>query len=262
MALVRERHGEELRSLILFGSCLSPSTQRPGSIPDLFALVEDLPAALRCEGVGGLARRVARALPPTTIALRAPWRRDTAAKLNLIEPSTLRDELKEARDLYLAGRLGKQTRTLWSRDDACSHELAGLLDQAAARLVETVLDGLPAQCPIELAVQRCVVISYEAEVRPESDLRIQATYRAFAAEYQARYGPLLVGRAAARGFEVRAGMLVDGRSAASARRDRRSFRALLWRSRLRSVARWPKQALVYRGWPSYILGKLRRGRSQ
>lgn len=209
-----------------------------------------------------LARRVARALPPTTIALRAPWRREAAAKLNLIEPSTVRDELQAARDLYLAGRLGKHTRTLWSRDDACTRELAELLDQAAARIVETVLDGLPAQCPLELAVQRCVAISYEAEVRPESALRIQATYRAFAAEYQARYHPLLVGRAAARGFEVQADTLVDGRSAESARRDQRSFRALLWRSRLRSIARWPKQALVYRGWPSYVLGKLRRARSR
>lgn|GEM_PF-2020502 len=260
VALLRDRHGPALRSLILFGSCLSPAMQKPGSIPDLFAFVEDVPAALRREGVGGLARRVARALPPTTIALHAPWRREAVAKLNLIEPSTVRAELQAPRDLYLAGRLGKHTRTLWSRDDACAREIGELLDQAAARIVEIVLGGLPAQCPLELAVQRCVAISYEAEIRPESDLRVQATYRAFAAEYQARYRPLLVSRAGARGFEVRGDTLVDARGAESARRDQRGFRALLLRSRVRSVARWPKQALVYRGWYSYVLGKIRRAR--
>jgi hypothetical protein len=260
VALARERHGDGLRALILFGSCLSPSLRKPGSIPDLFALVDALPAALAAEAIGPVACAVARALPPVTIAMRAPWRTDTAAKLNLIEPATARAELRAARDLYLAGRFGKQTRSLWTRDAECAREVDELLAAAAERIADTVLDGLPAHCSVDRAVEQCVAISYHAELRPESTARIAATYRAFAAEYHERYRPLLVERASARGLRLDGDALTDDRATEHARADLRRYRVLIARSRLRSAARWPKQALVYRGWFPYLLGKLRRAR--
>lgn len=261
VALARERHGDGLRALILFGSCLSPSMRKPGSIPDLFALVDALPAALAAEAIGPIACAVARALPPVTIAMRVPWRTDTVAKLNLIEPVTARGELRAARDLYLAGRFGKHTRTLWVRDGECEREVDELLAAAAERIADSVLDGLPAHCSLDRAVEQCVALSYHAEVRPESATRIAATYRAFASEYQARYRPLLALRAQARGLRLDGDALVDDRAPERTRAERRRYRLLLARSRLRSAARWPKQALVYRGWFPYLLGKLRRART-
>ena len=261
VALARERLGDGLRALILFGSCLSPSMRKAGSIPDLFALVDALPAALAAEAIGPIACAVARALPPATIAMRVPWRTDTAAKLNLIEPATARAELHAARDLYLAGRFGKHTRTLWVRDGECAREVDELLATAAERIADSVLDGLPAHCSLDRAVAQCVAISYHAELRPESAARIAATYRAFAGEYQARYRPLLVKRAHARGIRLDGDVLVDDRAPEHAHADRHRHRVLIARSRLRSAARWPKQALVYRGWFPYLLGKLRRART-
>jgi hypothetical protein len=261
-ALVRERHGAALHSLLLFGSCLSARLQRPGSIPDMFALVDNLPSALVREGLGALAGMAARVLPPTTLALRVPWRRGTAAKLNLITPAQLRLQLRAAPDLYLAGRLGKHTRVLWARDPASRRELEQLLDSAATRIVDSVLDGLPERCELEAAVRRCVTLSYEAEVRPETAARIAASFRVFASEYAARYRPLLLRRAQERGLRVEGECLIDARTKAVALRERRRFHALLHISRLRSIARWPKQALVYRGSLPYLLGKLRRARSR
>ncbi|MFY9825027.1 MAG: hypothetical protein WAM82_26855, partial [Thermoanaerobaculia bacterium] len=200
--LVRARHGAGLRSLTLFGSCLAPTTRRPGSIPDLFAVVDELDVALKHEGIGPIARAAARFLPPATVAFRDPGCRGTLAKLNLIEPGTAARALRTPRDLYLAGRLGKHTRTLWVRDEACARELDALLDAAAAAIVEVVLNGLGARCSLEAAVRQCVAISYAAEVRPESPAKIEALQRAFAAEYEARYRPLLVARARARGLTV------------------------------------------------------------
>jgi hypothetical protein len=256
--LVRARHRAGLRSLTLFGSCLAPTTRRPGSIPDLFALVDDLDVALEHEGLGPIARVAARFLPPATVALRERGRHDAVAKLNLAEPATVERALRAPRDLYLAGRLGKHTRTLWVRDEGCARELHALLDAAAATIVEVVLNGIEPRCPLEVAVRRCVAISYAAEVRPESPAKIEALQRAFAAEYDARYRPLLVARARTRGLVIEDDDLVDRRAPEAALVALRDHDALLSRSRLRSVARWPKQAMLYRGWLPYLAGKLRR----
>ncbi len=258
VALVRARHGAGLRSLTLFGSCLAPTTRRPGSIPDLFALVDDLDIALKDEGIGPVARVAARFLPPATVALRDRGCRDTVAKLNLVEPATVERELRTPRDLYLAGRLGKHTRTLWGRDEACARELDALLDTAATTIVEVVLNGLGPRCALDAAVRRCVAISYAAEVRPESPAKIEALQRAFAAEYDARYRPLLVARARARGLTIEGEDIVDCRAPEAALLALRDRDALLSRSRIRSVLRWPKQAILYRGWLPYLAGKLQR----
>jgi hypothetical protein len=256
--LVRARHGAGLRSLTLFGSCLTPATRRPGSIPDLLALVDDLDVALEHEGIGPVARVAARFLPPATVALRDRGRRDTVAKLNLVEPATAERALRAPRDLYLAGRLGKHTQALWVRDEACARERCTLLDAAATTIVDVVLNGLEPRCALEEAIRRCVAISYAAEVRPESPAKIEALQRAFAAEYDARYRPLLVDRARARGIFVEDDDLVDRRAPQAALVALRDRDALLSRSRIRSVARWPKQAMLYRGWLPYLAGKLRR----
>jgi hypothetical protein len=259
--LVRARQGAGLRALILFGSCLAPATRRTGSIPDLFALVDGLDAALRNEGVGPIGRFAARFLPPAIVALREPGSRETLAKLNLVEPGMVESALRAPRDLYFAGRLGKHTRTLWARDETCEREVGALLGAAAELIVETVLSGIGPRCSLEAAVRQCVAISYAAEVRPERPEKIAALQSAFAAEYDARYLPLLAERALARGFTVEDGDLVDGRDPRLALAERRAREALLSRSRVRSVARLPKNALLYRGWLPYIVGKLRRARA-
>lgn len=260
--LVRARQGAGLRSLTLFGSCLSPTTSRPGSIPDLLALVDDLGDALKREGLGPVARLAGRCLPPATLAFREPGSRETVAKLNLIESAAVESALRAPRDLYLAGRLGKHTRTLWARDETCARELGAFRDAAAAVLVDLVLGGIGPRCSLEEAVRRCVAISYAAEIRPEVPEKIAALHRAFAAEYDARYRPLLAARAQARGLTLEGEDLVDPRppdAAVAALRERES---LLARSRFRSVARWPKQMILYRGWIPYMAGKLRRARAR
>jgi hypothetical protein len=126
--------------------------------------------------------------------------------------------------------------------------------------VDSVLDGLPKRCELDAAVRRCVTLSYDAEVRPETAKRVAAAYRAFATEYRARYRPLLVRRAPEHGVRLEGEWLIDARTPTVAQRERRRYDGLLFTSRLRSVARWPKQALVYRGSLPYLWGKLRRAR--
>jgi hypothetical protein len=251
-ASVRRVLGDNLRSLTLFGSCLSEQTERAGSIPDLFAVVDRLDPALKATGVGPLARAVAPWLPPATVAFQGE------AKLNLIEAPTLERELRLRRDLCLTGRLGKRTLLLHARDAECAGELEAAQQAAQLATAELVLLAQPRSVTLGALLLRCVGLSYLSEIRPERPAKIAALYEAFADWYRTTYSTLLLARARSLGLAVSGETLVDARPDAERAVERRTLGVLLWRSRVRSVARWPKQALMYRGALAYVVGKLQR----
>jgi len=251
-----------LRAAVLFGSTLSAATRRPGSIPDVFALVDDLDAALARFGVAPWARQLAHGLAPATIALGAELTGGpTIAKLNLATPGQAAAALARLRDLSLAGRLAKKTRFLLHRNAETRVELAALLDAAADAMAGTAILGLSRHCPLEEATRRCFALSYRAELRPERPAQIDARFDAFADEYRARYQPRLMAAARARGIEVIGDALIDRRPAPVRRREAWQLSRLLWRGRLRALARWGREPLLYRGWFPYLVGKLRRARA-
>jgi hypothetical protein len=236
-----------IHTVVRFGSCLSPSTRRPDSIPDLLALVDDLDATLRALQQPRVVRGLARVLPPLTLAA-------DGAKLNLIEPSVALAELRARRDLYLAGRLSKRLEIVLARD----RTIDALVDEAVRAVVESAALGLPRRISLDDAVLRCLQISYLAEVRPEGADKARALHDAFPDFYRARFRPLVEAHARARGLAITRDAVVDDRPPAVRIAEARALRSLLLRSRTRAVLRWPKQALVYRGWLPYVIGKWRR----
>jgi hypothetical protein len=245
-----------LRSAVLFGSCLSPATRKATSIPDVFALVDDLDPALAALGLSPLARRLARRMPPATLALEG--RGGPLAKLNLATPPAVAGALHRLPDLSLAGRLAKKTRLLYHRDAVPHAELDTILASATAAMARTTLFDLPRRISLAAAAERCFALSYRAEVRPERRAQIEARFAAFAGEYRARYGAALAAAAEAHGLDVVGDELVDDRPERLRRRDRRALASLLWRGRLRSLVRWSREPFLYRGWLPYLVGKLRR----
>lgn len=245
------------RALLLFGSWLSPSTRRATSIPDLFALVDDLDDALRRTGASFAIRRAARVLPPTTLSLRDDDDRELA-KLNLIDPPTLARELCTVPDLYIAGRLSKRSVLLHAGDPAT---ITTILDEATRAIVRAALLSPPRRLPLGAAARRCFDLSYQAEWRPETTARRDALFRVFAEGYESRFSTFIAERAAAVGLRIEADLLVDDRSDSIREAEAAQLRSLIRRGRLRSAARWPKQMLVYRGWLPYVIGKARRARA-
>jgi len=251
-----------LRSAFLFGSTLSPLTRKPTSIPDVFALVDDLDYALERFGVSRLGRRLARGLAPATIALGAEIAGGpTIAKLNLATPTQVSDAIANLRDLSLAGRLAKQARLLFARHPSTRAELAAFLDGAIDTMARATTLGLPRRLTLDEASRRCFALSYRAELRPERPAHLAARFDAFATDYHARYQPRLAAAAWARGIDVVGGALVDDRPASIRRREGAALAMLLWRSRLRALARWGRAPLLYQGWFPYLVGKLRRARA-
>ncbi|MBL8953359.1 MAG: hypothetical protein JNK82_21475 [Myxococcaceae bacterium] len=246
-AALRERSLLELpglRSLTMFGSCLSPHTRTATSIPDWFAVVDDVGVVLRALGHGAFARAVARFLPPAVVV----------PKLNLVAPEQLAEALAARDDLYLAGRLGKRTQLVFARDALCAAQLDAATATARATMAEVALWGLPRDVPLEHVLLRCISLSYDAEVRPELPHKIRALFDAFAPWYREQYVPLLVHR-------VRGDRVVDDRPDAVRANEARGLRRLLFRSRLRAVARWPKNLVLYDRALEYLAGKLRRSRA-
>lgn len=254
---VRSTIGRSLRSLVMFGSCLSPTTRREGSIPDLFAVVDALDPALVSLGVSKVGRWIAPSLPPVTLSLKAE-NGTPIAKLNVIDAAALARELAAQNDLYLAGRLGKRTECIYARDEACRIEIDGLCAQARSVIASIALLGLPRHTTLEPVLRRCVSLSYDAEPRPERPAKIRALYDAFADWYPPRYLPLLAERARELGIRIEGESIIDKRSDLVRAAEARGLTALLRRSWFRAMARWPKGILLYRGWFPYLVGKIRR----
>jgi hypothetical protein len=121
--------------------------------------------------------------------------------------------------------------------------------------------GLPRECPLEQATRRCFALSYRAELRPERPAHIAVRFDAFAEDYRADYRPRLIAVARERGIEAIGDTLIDRRSALVRRREGWQLSRLLWQGRLRALARWGRQPLLYRGWFPYLIGKLHRARA-
>ena len=247
-----------LRAVLLFGSTLSPATRKRTSIPDLIAIVDDVGAAVASFQAGPLVRRLARVLPPVTFALREPDAAATLAKVNVISFAAARAALARPDDLSLAGRLAKQTRLLYARDARARADAGALLAEATDVMAMATTLALPRVISLEQASRRCFALSYRAEPRPETAAQLAARYRAFAHDYRARYGAQLASAARARGIDVVGDCLVDQRPAAVRARDAGRLARLLFRSRVRALARWARQLFVYRGWLPYLAAKLRR----
>ena len=181
--------------------------------------------------------------------------------MNLISFAAARAALARPDDLSLAGRLAKKTRLLHARDASRRATTpAALLAEATDVMARATTLALPRVVSLEEAIRRCFALSYRAEPRPEKPAQIASRYRVVRRATTApRYGPRLVA-AAARARHRRSSATASSTAAPPPvrRRDARALTRLLLRSRARTLLRWSRQLLVYRGWLPYLTGKLRR----
>lgn len=264
-ARVVERIGPPLKALLLFGSCLAPGLSQASSVPDLLAVVDNLDAALVALRCGPIVRALGRTLPPFTLAFHEPGAgpaSELRAKLNLIALATARQAITALPDLYLAGRMSKPVALLWACDAASAEAARAVHEDSLAAVIERALRRDAGDRSVSDAVDAVIGLSYQAEVRPEGPEKVRALRSSFA-DFYARIVPARILPIAERaGFAVDGAgpdlLLRDLRSAEQRAMDRRSVSALLRRSRLRAILRWPRQLIVYRGAVTYVLGKWRR----
>ncbi len=254
--------GSSLRSLSLFGSQLwANEPHRARGIADLFAILDDGALAEAAARLGTPPRPLLlNHLPPLTLALSLPGSEHARAKLNLIEISPLQRVLHALPDVYLAGRLSKPMQLYVARDATCRAEHSSLMNQAAQAISTIVLQGQRGHRTRLSVIAECALVSYRAELRPEGPRRLQTLWQRNQDALVARFEPLLLATAPTLGLRYDPGeqIFFDERDRASRTRQQLAYALLLGRSRLRSLVRFPKQMLVYRGWAGYVADKLHR----
>lgn len=253
----RDRHGDNLRALLFYGSCFRRCEDRDGLL-DFYLLVDDYRQA---HG----SRRAAwanRLLPPNVYYLELPFEgRVLRSKYGVVSLAQLQRLVRpDTLQGYFWGRLAQPCGLLACRDDATREAVRQLLGQAVMTLLGAALPLQPPGRHDALAIwQEALLASYGTELRPE---RPQAV-RAMTQQDEAHYRRLC---AAAAGTLPGLAPTEDGTGdryevrphAATARRARRRWRLRALVGRTLNVARILKAAFTFSGGADYLLWKIER----
>ncbi|MFU8876960.1 MAG: hypothetical protein ACNA7E_02370 [Wenzhouxiangellaceae bacterium] len=160
---LRERYGDSLRALVLYGSTRRSDDPRDGLV-DLLAIVTGYRAA---HGIG-LAAVFNRLLPPNVYYLEAGTGENRLrCKYIIISEAGFRRRMRSGLDAYFWARFTQPCRLLWSADADSARSVAQARAMAAecfATNAAGLADGeLTASQFWELAVRA----SYNCELRPE-----------------------------------------------------------------------------------------------
>jgi hypothetical protein len=253
LALFHSRYAGQLAAVIFYGSCLSERTRSPSSTPDFFVVTRDgaIPAHSR------LTRLLHPVLPPASQSAelvaegRPRWFKyvylDIAQLERLCSPAMT--------DLFTAGRLSKRVALVWASDPATARRVAAALAAAALSLLPLACALLPESFGLDDYIQAAVGLSYRSEYRIETPGKVAALVAAFPDHYQALCRRVLeVGEAGGLVARLEGERYRNRLSAA----QREAALALLRRSRVRGLARWPKVLLTMERWSEAVLGKLER----
>lgn len=165
LATLRQRFGDGLKGVILYGSCLRGGDLTEGLV-DLYALVDPTP---RAEPRTWL-RLAGRVLPPNVYYLETPIDGATVrckyAVLSLaqFERGTGPGWFQS----YLWGRFAQPVKVVWTCDDAIKARLHAAFFRAAETLLRRALPALPPEGPVSTLWQGALGLSYGTELRAES----------------------------------------------------------------------------------------------
>ncbi len=251
-AHLAEHCGEAVLAILLYGSRIHPPRDRAPSMLDFIVLVDDydgLPTSR-------FRKRLCRILPPTVFYLEVPTPAGSSlrCKYNIVSATDLDAALAESmRDVYLAGRMSKRTRTMYVRDAAAAQQLANWRKTAAARLHGLALTLLTEEFRLEEYAAAYLGASYLGELRPAEPGKPRKLYEADQTYYDALFTALLSGeRRTPRGY---AGLVASDAAAIALRK--RAVR-LMRRSRRRGILRWPKHIATIDQWLTLLGEKTAR----
>lgn len=239
-----------VRAVIYYGSCLH-AVPGSGSEPDFYLVVDSL---LGYHGT--LAEALLNAvLPPGTYHARLDGAQAVEhAKLCVVSTAQLlRETSPRASDLHHLGRLSKRVALIHARDADAARLVARARRSALETLTPYVLALLGERFGRDDFLRALLAISYQGEARVVEPGKVEQLFDADREHYRAVAHFLL---------DQRPGVLpIAGDRYLQARPSfvaRRAAFALIHRSRLRSLLRWPKSLLTFDGWLDYALHKIER----
>lgn len=252
---LKTRFGASLDAVLLYGSCLHSACSLDEGIADLYAIVDDYSNAYPERYLGLLNVW----LPPNVFYLEVPHQgRTLRAKYAVLSIDDFERGASIWFHSYIWARFAQPARLLFSRDDTARSRIYAVL---AHSVITFLRSGVPALDAVTMTVEdiwsRCLVLTYAAELRAETETR---------ARHLAHANSVAFGR-----FTAAASPLL---TTVLAQQDAEHYRCLtnsaqqqqaLWRWRLRrwqgrvlSILRLAKATLTFSNSVDYAAWKIER----
>ena len=167
---VRERHGEDVAGILLYGSCRKQEC--PDGIIDFYVLVDQFESLTRAE------RWLLRALPPNVYFLEetTPWGRFACKYTMISYDAFLRGVGRGWFLSYLWGRFSQPTTIVFARDRTLQTELAACLLTAVETFVGRAVSLLGERFTLQQLWRTGFAASYRTEMRSERAGKLARLY--------------------------------------------------------------------------------------
>jgi hypothetical protein len=255
-AAARERHGESVRAVLLYGSSMRTGNLHDG-LADLYLLVDDYRSAFNSLPLAFLNWL----LPPNVFYLEVPFHGHVLrAKYAVLRLSDFQKGTENWFHSYLWGRFCQKSVLVYAHDEFAASRVQEALASAVMTFVARTVPRMgPTFTARDLWAQG-LSLSYRAELRTEQADRAALLFDADAEYYQALTASALEGSSFALAIGTDASQ--QSYQASMAMRLRR-FNGLAWRTRIiqgkiLSVLRLLKGLLTFKGGIDYILWKIER----
>ncbi len=254
----REIFKEHLISVILYGSCLHPSTRKPSSSPDFYIILDSYIRVLP-----NIFHSILNyILPPNVYYIQLKRGEDLIeAKYNTI---TLKDLQREttlsAGSLFTLGRFGKRLGLIYIKS-GYENEIINCIYNAMLTNAFLTLGIVRDEFTLEEFIISLLGLSYAGEVRVERDTKIRELFDAFGDFYRFVYSRILSE------FEVHIKAVIKkddhyrlNLSEEEMQIRREHTQRFIQRSRRLSVLRWPKSIYTFGNYVDYLILKVERSK--
>jgi hypothetical protein len=252
----RNRHGESVRAVLFYGSCLRNGNVHEG-LADLYLLVDNYHAAFKSHTLAFLNR----ILPPNVFYLEVPFQGQVLrAKYAVLTLEDFRKGTERWFHSYLWGRFSQQSGIVYVSDELVTTQIHEALACAVMTFIARTLPQMETSFAARDLWSRGLSLSYRAELRPEKP---EGSVRLFDADpdyYQALTSAVIM--AAPHDVNITEDD-IPCRYHVKILEKRRRLNSLGWRIRalqgkVLSSLRLVKALLTFKGGVNYILWKIER----
>jgi len=252
----RAQHGESVRAVLFYGSCLQTGNVHDG-LSDLYLLVDDYRSAFK----GRTLAFLNSLLPPNVFYLEVPFKgRILRAKYAVLTLADFRKGTERWFHSYLWGRFSQQCGLIYVQDDFVARQVHEALACAVMTFVARTLPQLENSFTARELWARGLSLSYRSELRTEQS---DGAVRLFDIDPE-YYQKLTSVALTATPFVVAANTeATPHRYQAQISPETRRLNSVAWRIRalqgkILSILRLLKGLLTFKGGVDYILWKIER----
>lgn len=253
----RERHGDAVRAVLFYGSCLRSGQVNDG-LADLYLLVDDYLSAFNSR----FPAFFNMLLPPNVFYLEVPFEGDLLrAKYAVLTLTDFRKGTERWFHSYLWGRFAQKTGIIYTRDELDARYVKQALACAVTRFIAQSLPSMNPSFTARDLWSKGLALSYRAELRPEdAESAAERLFDVDPAYYQSLTTLVLAESAA--NVKVDRDKDFPRYQLTLSERDRR-LNTLAWRIRIiqgkvLSILRLIKGFFTFKGGIDYILWKVER----